>query len=343
MKTIFHGAWALVLMLCVFPVVADDDKDKLSEVEGPLSVMVLGSGGPVADAAGRASAGYLIFTDGKPRVLIDLGGGTYKSLAQSGINIADMEYILLSHLHADHSGDLSSVIKTIYFHNRRANTNRSNPIHIYGPKANGVPFPGTTIAQYPNVSTYAHDHFAMPGGTERYLHIFVKAISQRGSTFAYQAHDLSSKVAGAEEEIVFQTDDGLVVKSIAVDHGPVPALAYRVEYKGKSIVYSGDTGSRGPNMVTISNQADLLIYDTAIMADEPTNPLFHVLHTEPDRIGEVAMAANVKKLILSHITPVTDPRIEEVKSIIRDTGYLGKVKVAKDLKLYNLEEDEDDD
>lgn len=344
MKSIFHGAWALVLMLCVFPVLADDDDHgKKNKIKGPLSVMVLGSGGPVADAAGRASAGYLIFTDGKPRILMDLGGGTYKSIAQSGINIADMEYILLSHLHADHTGDLSSVVKTIYFHNRRANTNRSNPIHIYGPAANGKPFPGTTIPQYPASSTYANDHFAMPGGTERYLHIFVKAISQGGSAFAFQPHDLSSAVPGAVVETLIDTADGLVVKSIAVDHGPVPSVAYRIEYKGQSIVYSGDTGSRGPNMVTISEQADLLIYDTAIMADEPTNPLFHVLHTEPDRIAEVAIAAGVKKVVLSHITPVTDPRIDEVKDIIRDTGYEGKVKVAKDLKVYNLGDDDHHD
>jgi ribonuclease BN (tRNA processing enzyme) len=105
------------------------------------------------------------------------------------------------------------------------------------------------------------------------------------------------------------------------------------------VVYSGDTGSRGPNMVTISQGADLLIYDTAIMADEPTNPVFHVLHTEPARIGEVAVAANVAKLVLSHITPVTDPRIDEVKSIIRDMGYQGRIKVASDLKVYNLGDD----
>lgn len=346
MRSILHSAFALVLVLCASPLLADDDDKKRSaadKVKGPLSVMVLGSGGPVADAAGRASAGYLIFTDGKPRVLMDLGGGTYKSLAESGINIADMEYILLSHLHADHTGDLSSIVKTIYFHNRRADTNRSNPINIYGPAANNIPFPGTTVPQYPSSSTYANDHFALPGGTERYLHLFVKAISQGGSTFAYQPNDLNSAVPGATVETLVDTADGLVIKSIAVDHGPVPAVAFRIEYKGHSVVYSGDTGSRGPNMVTISDNADLLIYDTAIMADEPTNPVFHVLHTEPARIGEVAVAAGVKNLVLSHITPVTDPRIDEVKDIIRSMGYANKLKVARDLKVYNIKKDDDDD
>lgn len=343
MRNIFSGRWSLVIILFTGSVLADDDPGKrlaVDRVEGTLSVMVLGSGGPVADEAGRASAGYLIFTDGKPRVLMDLGGGTYKSLAQSGTNIADMEYILLSHLHADHTGDLSSIVKTIYFHNSRIDRNRSNPIHIYGPAANGVPFPGTSVAQYPASSVYADDHYAMPGGTERYLNLFVTAISQGGSSFSYQAHDLNSAIASATVEILIDTADGLVVKSIAVDHGPVPAVAFRIEYKGHSVVYSGDTGSRGDNMVSIAKHADLLIYDTAIMADEPANPVFHVLHTEPDRIGEVALAAGVNKLVLSHITPVTDPRIGEVKDIIRATGYRGSIKVARDLKVYNLGDDD---
>lgn len=51
----------------------DDDHDlAVNEVKGALSVMVLGSGGPVAMANGRASAGYLIFVDGKPRILMDV-------------------------------------------------------------------------------------------------------------------------------------------------------------------------------------------------------------------------------------------------------------------------------
>lgn len=77
-----------VLSLCVmmgagFVAFADDDhgghhkqkKLAVNKVKGDLSVMVLGSGGPMATASGRASASYLIFADGKPRILMDVGGG----------------------------------------------------------------------------------------------------------------------------------------------------------------------------------------------------------------------------------------------------------------------------
>ena len=86
---------------------------------------------------------------------------------------------------------------------------------------------------------------------------------------------------------VLRTDDGLVITAIAVDHGPVPAVAYRIEYKGHSIVYSGDTASNGPNMITISREADLLIHVLDV-----SHSNFRNLH-EP---GEALMiAAGIKE------------------------------------------------
>jgi ribonuclease BN (tRNA processing enzyme) len=78
-------------------------------------------------------------------------------------------------------------------------------------------------------------------------------------------------------------EDGLVIKTIGVPHGPAPSLAFRIEYQGKSVAYSGDPTSLSPNgnMIEISRDADLLIYDTAIL-DETGAP-FSLLHTTPGR------------------------------------------------------------
>jgi len=326
--------WALFGLLSTNAAWASD-KLAIDKVKGPLSVMVLGSGDPNATASGRASAGYLIFVEGEPRILMDVGGGTFQRVAKSGVNLRALDTVLLSHLHIDHTGDLSAVIKTIYFHNNAAGTARTAPIHVYGPGANGATFPGTDITQYPATTTYTDDHYAMPNGVERYLNIFAKAISGGRSDFNYAAHDLNSIVSSATIEEVLTTDDGVLIEAIAVDHGPVPALAFRVSYKGYVIVYSGDTKSTGSNMIAIAQDADLLIYDTAITDTLPANPVIHALHTSPTRIGEVAAAANVKKLVLSHITPVTETRIDEVKDLIR-VNYDGKIKEAKDLKVFNI-------
>jgi len=344
-----------------------------------LSVIVLGSGGPIATTEGRASAGYLIFTDGKPRILMDVGGGTYQRLAESGTNVKDLDIILLSHLHTDHTGDLTPVMKTIYFHNNLARNQaaqngitlpgRTAPINIYGPtsstlppNAPGVnyPTPAGPVLVYPATEDYVHDHYSIPRhGVEAYLKAFVAGISDDDgpmgpggpvSNFAYTANDLKSTVPGATEETVLTAADGLVIKAIAVDHGPVPAVAFRVEYKGHSIVYSGDTGTKGigpmqfgkGNMTKISQGADMLIYDAAVMekGDAPANPLFHILHTQPSLIADVAINADVDTLVLSHLTPVTSPRVDEIEDIIKGAGFTGEIKEAKDLKVYNIGADD---
>ncbi len=325
----------------------------VDKVKGALSVMVLGSGGPDAMPSGRASAGYLIFVDGSPRILMDAGGGTYQRVAEAGVDMRNLDVILLSHLHIDHTSDMSAIIKTVYFHNRVYNManpgtfppGRTAAVRIYGPGAGGATFPAvlstdeidaTKITQYPSSSEYVDSHYALKGGMERYMNIFTRAIS--AGIFNYSIVDQPAGwTTDTTTEIL--NENGLVIKSIGVKHGPVPSLAFRIEYKGKSIVYSGDTNSEGDNMINIANAADLLIYDTAITDTLPagaTGEIFFTLHTTPSRMGEVAAAAGVKSLVFSHLTPNTEPRIDEVTDLVRAKGYTGKISTASDLRVYNL-------
>lgn len=334
-----------------FASVQADGKKRLAvdTVKGGLSVMVLGSGGPVATAAGRASASYLVFIDGEPKILMDAGGGAYQRLAASGTDIKNLDIVLLSHLHIDHTGDLSAIVKSMYFHNRIYNVannvpapeRRSAPFRVFGPATTPVPFPpvlgaeaGTT--QYPATSDYVHGHYDLNTGDERYLNIFARAIS--GGVFNYTAQDVSPNWQSYEPVTIID-EDGLVIKAVGVNHGPVPALAFRIEYGGKSVVYSGDTSSKGSNMISLSEGADMLIYDTALNLDTSSGPFFDIfysLHTTPSRIGAVASEAGVKKLLLSHITPQTEGQFGPLKTMIRAAGYSGRIKMAEDLDVYNL-------
>jgi len=297
-----------------------------------LSVLVLGSGGPDGADDDRASSGYVIYVEGKPKILMDTGGGSYERLVQAEVNLKDIDIILLTHLHIDHTSDLSAILKLIYFQNRIAGTFRTAPFHIYGPEMNGIPFPDTTIAQYPSVSEYIDQHYHMEVGTERYLNIFAKAIN--GGDFGYMSHDLSSDVTEPESELI--NENGLVVKAIAVDHGPVPAVAFRIDYNGRSIVYSGDTTSKTDNMIKLSQEADLVFYDTAI-TDTLPGDIISKLHTTPTRMGEVVTAANVKTLILTHLTGTTLPRLFEVAQAVTAQGFAGDIQVAEDLEVYHLD------
>ncbi|MDX1811427.1 MAG: MBL fold metallo-hydrolase, partial [Gammaproteobacteria bacterium] len=186
--------FASLLMCCGLSIAQTNEQQTAFEkIAGPLSIMVLGSGGPAATFEGRASAGYLIFTDGRPRILMDVGGGTFERLAQSGTNIKDLDIVLLSHLHTDHTADLTPVIKTIYFHNNQARNQaaahgktiagRTVPINIFGPAQTTLPpGPGVSyqngITVYPATAEYVDKHYSIEkGGVERYLTAFVAAIS----------------------------------------------------------------------------------------------------------------------------------------------------------------------
>ncbi|HEY5602678.1 MAG TPA: MBL fold metallo-hydrolase [Gammaproteobacteria bacterium] len=338
---------------------ADDKNKKLAidKVNGELSVIVLGSGGPMPASSGRASAGYLILTDGKPRLLMDLGGGSYQRIGESGATIQNIDAILLTHLHIDHMADLSAAIKGIYFHAREHDEPRlaDRPIRIFGPNVNAA-------NQFPASATYVETLYDASVGLERYLHTFSRAIS--GGEFAYEVTNLSPNPGGAITTIIDDAD-GLVVKSVGVFHGPVPSVAFRIEYRGHSIVYTGDTNSRMPpatlnpdatnplsqQLIELAAGADLLIYDTAITDTEPGkvapapgflgDRLFFNLHTTPATMGQIASQANAKTLVLSHITPITEAAIDEIKDVVRAQNFSGRIKVARDLKVYNLGGDDD--
>src|SRR5210317_411490 len=82
-----------------------------------LSLQILGSGGPIADD-GRASTSYLIWIDGKSRLMIDSGGGSFLRFAQATGNFESLDHIGISHFHTDHSTDLVALLKSGYFSDR---------------------------------------------------------------------------------------------------------------------------------------------------------------------------------------------------------------------------------
>src|SRR3984893_1249062 len=107
-----------------------------SAVEPSLEVVVLGSGGP--RAFGRAGSSYIVLVDGTRRVLLDAGPGAFVRIGELNIDLQQVDIVLLTHLHIDHSGDLAS------FFNARALTS-DGPIkyRVFGPDAAGV-FPKTS-------------------------------------------------------------------------------------------------------------------------------------------------------------------------------------------------------
>lgn len=271
----------------------------------PLSVIVLGSGGPTA--FGRASSGYLVLVDGQARILVDAGSGILTRLGEAKVDITALDSIFLTHLHIDHSAELPAIFKA------RAMISKE-PIHfsVYGPRGKGV---------YP--------------GTGQFVHLLFDA----GGAFAYQKSfqvmetvsvvDLPIDLEAAAHEIYVRHN--LTVQAVATHHGDAPAIAYRINYQGNSIVFSGDFDpSSLPNLTRLAQDASLLICNCGAL-DPPGSPEdLYTLMTPPRQLGELASAAGVKSLLLSHLSPPIEKNQEQVLQSIR-RSYSGEVRFAADL------------
>src|SRR5262249_22651381 len=101
-----------------------------------VAVQVLGSGRPELQGK-RASSSYLFWQDGRARAVVDTGGGSAVRFGESGAKMTQLDIILSTHFHVDHSGDFSALIKSSWFEDRK------HPLPIYGLEGNDYA-PSTT-------------------------------------------------------------------------------------------------------------------------------------------------------------------------------------------------------
>ncbi len=285
-----------------------------------VAVQVLGSGGPELQTK-RASSSYLVWIDGKARVLVDAGGGAALRFGESGAQMTDLDVLLFTHLHADHSADLPALIKSSWFEDRR------RPLPVYGPGGNRL---------MPSTVAFVRALFDGTRGAYRYLGEFISPLDK--SSYKLEPHDVREPPPrlGAprrkEPQIlpVFR-NDRLNVQAITVAHGPLPALAFRVEAGGKAMVFSGDTNGDGANLPALAAGADLLVAHNAVA--EGASGVERALHMPPSVIGDIAQGAKVKQLVLSHRMLRTLGKEEETLAAIRKR-YAGPVEFADDLGCY---------
>lgn len=286
----------------------------------PVQVQVLGSGGPELQDR-RASSSYLVWIDGKPRVLVDIGGGAALRFGESGATVSDLDVILLTHLHADHTGDLPALVKSSFFEER------TRPLPIYGPDGNKL---------MPSTVTFMRTLFDSVRGSYRYLGDFLSPLARGGYKLQPQdVRPLSGKLKARREpgdEIVYPfANNRLNIGAVPVAHGNIPALAWRVTAGGKNVVFSGDTNGRGEQLARLAQGADLFIAHNAV--PEGAGGVERELHMPPSVIGATAQQAQVKQLVLSHRMLRTLGKEEQTLAAIRQR-YVGPVQFANDLDCF---------
>ena len=148
----------------------------------------------------------------------------------------------------------------------------------------------------------------------------------------------------ASVDIAFEVS-GVKVTPFLVDHGPVkPAYGYRIDYAGKSVVFSGDT-RYSENLVAHAKGCDVLVHEVvapdverrvSVMRDPVVTQRIIDHHTTPEDAGRVFAAVRPKLAIYSHIVP-SPTTAKDLEGPTRKT-YVGPLLVGEDLMVIEVGE-----
>jgi ribonuclease BN (tRNA processing enzyme) len=274
----------------------------------PVAVQILGSGGPRVNRD-RASSSYLLWIDAQARILVDMGGGAFLRFGQAQAKLSDLSLVAISHLHPDHVSDLPALLWL-------SHQIRKDTLPIVGPSGNEVA---------PSFPTFLSRLFDEKNGA---FPVLGPALGgAQGKTGGGVRLDVSVvDVTKAEPTTVFDRQ-GVTVTALGIPHGNLPTLAYRVQTRDVSLVFSSDQTGTNSRFVEFAKGANVLIMHLNIAAGA-TNPL----HASPAVVGRVAQEAGVGRLIVSHISQFDlDAAIAELKKF-----YTGPLTVGADLQCTSV-------
>jgi ribonuclease BN (tRNA processing enzyme) len=297
---------------------------------GQTRLITLGTAAGPPPRAHRAQSSNLLTVNGMPYV-VDAGDGAARRLAKAGVNAREIGTIFITHHHDDHTAGLGTLMSVAW------DQNRTKPIHVYGP-------PRTedlvkAAVQYFTIS--AEIRICDGGRTVPIAQVFFG--HDVGTGVIYE--DTNIKVT-AVENTHFCFHEG------SPFGGKHKSYSYRFETADRVIVITGDTG---PNdaVTELARGADLLLSEANSVEDRKQNMInsgaWQVMnpveqariirqategHLTLADIGTMASRANVKAVVLTHLTSRagTDdyaPWIVEVKK-----HFSGRVVAATDLMEF---------
>lgn len=291
-------------------------------------------GGPIVHASAAQISNALVVGDAV--YLFDVGNGVLRQMAAAGLPVRGLRGVFISHHHADHNADLGLVMLSKW---------------LFGPPA-ALPVagpPGTVALVDALVKANAATELASFGTTR----------PNPALASAVRAQDLAAQM---DTPTLVYEDAQIRVSAISVDHFQIPAsypmpllphaVAFRIEAGGRVFVYTGDTGP-SKRLEVLARGADLLVSEVvhvAAMQQQLRRSMPHLPpeqmdkmtqnigrnHLEPQVVGQLATAAQVKAVVLTHFVPnpadMPDPQV-----YVRDVQahFSGPVHLGRDLGSFS--------
>ena len=306
-------------------------------------LVLLGTAGAPLPVAGRGGISSALVVDGRVFV-IDCGRGSPSAFAGAGLDFSRLEAVFLTHLHADHTGDLAGLL--LYpWGVREGADGPLPPIRVHGPSRPGTLPEGDALFHR---ETTIHPERPTPGAADLVASILA-GYAYHLNVMPLDAHmpDAGALVRGMDihvpartegiprDPVVVVDDPAVRVTAVAVTHGhAVPALGYRFDTADGSVVFSGDT-TVNDDLIALAQGADILVHQVADlgylkrhgMTDAELGRMT-ALHTDVTEVGGVAERARVRELILSHYLPADPDAITEADWAQRAGQGFGGITTA---------------
>jgi ribonuclease Z len=295
--------------------------------DGRLHVFTLGTGSPQLGSGRMPVANAVIAGD--ELLLIDAGEGASRTMGELRLPVERLTGVFITHWHSDHFAGLGQVL------NQSWNADRRHEVQVYGPE-------GVERVMDGLERMYRDDIRYRSAGE----------VESNDPAVALGTPVTVSVPRGGPPSPVFERN-GVVVRAFHVDHGHVrPALGYRVEYNGRSVVFSGDTVA-SPLVARAARDCDLLVHEAVnlrLMHDaiavlrEMGNEVDArraegVLRYHADTLGvaRVAAEAGAARLVLSHVIPgPTNRLLGRLFVSGMKEHYAGPIVLASDGQHFSL-------
>jgi ribonuclease Z len=268
--------------------------------DSAFRVVLLGTGSP--NPRPNRFGPSILVEAGSERLVFDCGRSCTTRLWQLGIPVGTVK-LFITHLHSDHTVGIPDLWLTGFL--TAPYGRRTGPFFVWGPA-------GTAVMMTRLREAYDADiRIRQP----------TQGVDIRATDFV--------------EGKVYE-QNGVRVTAFKVSHDDIDAYGFRIDYRGHSVVLSGDTRP-SENLVAHAHGADVLVHEVGMGTSGAQSNLIATLHSTPEQAGEEFSRIRPKLAVYSHFSlfGTPEPTMDELVARTRKT-YQGRLEIGEDLTAISV-------